>query len=55
MLTKVVETAIGEVTLTTVWATLRSRLVCCAGAQQAQQSDLHELLTEVVCFGLNPE
>ena len=44
----------GEVTLTTVWAALRSRLVCCAGAQRAQQSELHVLLIEVVCLGLNP-
>jgi len=41
MLTKLVGTAIGVVTLTTVWAALRSRFDCWAGAQHVQQSDAH--------------
>jgi len=55
MLAKVAGTTTGELTLTTILAVLRSRFVCCAGAQHVQQSDWHGLLIEVVFLGLKPE
>jgi hypothetical protein len=53
MLTKVEATTVGEASLTMGCGVIRSRFACRAGAQQTQQSDRHESLTEFVLFGLS--